>query len=834
MALLRCCFEPPELPEFFDSFVQKCTDPSCCCGCCSALRPRYKRLVDNIFPVNPEDGLVKSNMEKLTFYSLSSPDKLDRIGEYLYQKATKDINRKRYKLAEIAMEAMDLLLQACHAQTTLNLFVESFLRMVQKLLEDSNPNLKIMATNSFVKFANINEDTPSYHRRYDFFISKFSSMCHSEGSDLRDSLRLAGIKGLQGVIRKTVSDDLVENIWAAQHMEKIVPSLLFNMQFCVNVMFVKKNLLASGDLTPVEDATNVTPPALAEEVLRELVGRASFGHIRSVLKPLLTHLDRHELWVPNTFAIHTFRIVMISIQPQYSYTVVETLMQHLDSNFKSSPKTRTSLAVVLSKIIAIAAGESVGPSALDIINNLLTHLRTSVSTTSEITPEESQYQEALINALGEFANHHPDYQKIEIMLFIMNTVPDPSKKSKGDQMLQNILLKSLLKVGTQYSTVSFEKAFPASFLQPLLKMARAPHDPTRLIVMQIFQALLDRHQNDQVLSSVSVKQYPALSQEPPSRSDIIFTHKHGSHIMQALIDSMALSDRVDALSASYNTAALLIVEMSSSETVQEFLLFILGIQEVANTVETLGAVHKCNLHAISIALLVLISRVSGINNLLEYAQKIVDARREEATYFLPPLLESKKVATKSLNLSLPHLAIDKLALGECLQNAGMDAQRLNTGAPYTLNQTDNPGHRHSWVESVSSHLTQRNSSADLTVYNGDVDSVNSSPGVCKKILAPEFNFDAMKRALAEPTEAAKREQRERQMQIVRTFREGEFDDLVRRTEPKHDLIQNRLNELFNSLAVERQITQSDSKVAQLQGSNEKPIYETNFPELFYY
>lgn len=158
-----------------------------------------------------------------------------------------------HRLAEIAMEAMDLLLQACHAQTTLNLFVESFLRMVQKLLEDSNPNLKIMATNSvwiefalciwsisnlmlsssptqFVKFANINEDTPSYHRRYDFFISKFSSMCHSDSQDLRDSLRLAGIKGLQGVIRKTVSDDLVENIWEAQHMEKIVPSLLFNMQ----------------------------------------------------------------------------------------------------------------------------------------------------------------------------------------------------------------------------------------------------------------------------------------------------------------------------------------------------------------------------------------------------------------------------------------------------------------------------------------------------------------------------------------------------------------------------------------------------------------------------
>lgn len=55
------------------------------------------------------------------------------------------INNSR--LVEIAMEAMDLLLVACHAHT-LNLFVESFLRMVQKLLEDSNPSLQIMATNS--------------------------------------------------------------------------------------------------------------------------------------------------------------------------------------------------------------------------------------------------------------------------------------------------------------------------------------------------------------------------------------------------------------------------------------------------------------------------------------------------------------------------------------------------------------------------------------------------------------------------------------------------------------------------------------------------------------
>lgn len=45
------------------------------------------------------------------------------------------------------MEAMDQLLVACHAQT-LNLFVESFLKMVQKLLESTEPQLQVLATQS--------------------------------------------------------------------------------------------------------------------------------------------------------------------------------------------------------------------------------------------------------------------------------------------------------------------------------------------------------------------------------------------------------------------------------------------------------------------------------------------------------------------------------------------------------------------------------------------------------------------------------------------------------------------------------------------------------------
>lgn len=205
--------------------------PTRVCCCCSALRPRYKRLVDNIFPEDPKDGLVKADMEKLTFYAVSAPEKLDRIGSYLAERLSRDVVRHRSGYVLIAMEALDQLLMACHSQS-IKPFVESFLHMVAKLLESGEPKLQVLGTNSFVKFANIEEDTPSYHRRYDFFVSRFSAMCHSCHSDpeTRTEIRIAGIRGIQGVVRKTVNDELRATIWEPQHMDKIVPSLLFNMQ----------------------------------------------------------------------------------------------------------------------------------------------------------------------------------------------------------------------------------------------------------------------------------------------------------------------------------------------------------------------------------------------------------------------------------------------------------------------------------------------------------------------------------------------------------------------------------------------------------------------------
>ncbi|KAJ8684879.1 hypothetical protein QAD02_020672, partial [Eretmocerus hayati] len=138
-----------------------------------------------------------------------------------------------------------------------------------------------------------------------------------------------------------------------------------------------------------------------------------------------------------------------------------------------------------------------GPSVLEIISSLLTHLRVSVYRDQSSSNDEQLYQEALINALGEFANHLPDYQKIEIMKFIMSKIPQAltSATTEGDVLLQQILLKSLLKVSTQYCSIHLNTTFPPSFLQPLLKMSVVSEPEMRLLVQRILHTLIDRHDN---------------------------------------------------------------------------------------------------------------------------------------------------------------------------------------------------------------------------------------------------------------------------------------------------------------------------------------------------
>lgn len=89
-------------------------------------------------------------------------------------------------------------------------------------------------------------------------------------------------------------------------------------------------------------------------------------------------------------------------------------------------------------------------------------------------------------------------------------------------------------------------------------------------------------------------------------------------------------------------------------------IFIHSIQQLSISSEELSYTHRCNLHIIAISLLSLVGRVTGIKSLIEYGEKIVNARLEEATHLLPPLLDSTQNFEKH-SLAVPHLMVDKVS-----------------------------------------------------------------------------------------------------------------------------------------------------------------------------
>ena len=493
-----------------------------CAWCCVKCRPRYKRHVDNIFPVDPQDGLVKTEMQKLTYYALTNPRKLDRIGTYLAEYLKHYVDHRRYDFAKIAMKAMEQLLQACRS-ASINLFVESFLRMVQKLLESPEASLQVLGSTSFVHFANIQEDTPSYHRRYDFFVSKFSSMCWSNGrNDTIRAVRQSGLRGLQGVILKTVSDDLQVNIWEEVHIQKIMRALLFNIHEGFTNAVQSPSQVRS--MSPWEgensDVTaDIDPDQLARHVLQDLVSRASYGQIKSLMMPLLYFIDNQKLWVPNTFATHCMSLIMHSIQMSSAYIAIAQLLAHLEEHKDASAKLRCSIVEVVSASVSIASTESIGPTILELFGSLLKYLKLSVDTcnvenvTVETISEEKEFQDTVVQSVGQFSHGLQTYQKIEICTFILQNMPSTTDTEEETQF-ESMLLKCIMKITSSLNTnndksIGLPTLFPLSLIVPLQRLSLSDSPKTRTMTQQIFHSILDRHNNhEKVVPTVTLGELP--------------------------------------------------------------------------------------------------------------------------------------------------------------------------------------------------------------------------------------------------------------------------------------------------------------------------------------
>uniref|UniRef100_A0A4W2ITF9 Protein EFR3 homolog A n=1 Tax=Bos indicus x Bos taurus TaxID=30522 RepID=A0A4W2ITF9_BOBOX len=776
--------------------------PTRVCCCCSALRPRYKRLVDNIFPEDPKDGLVKADMEKLTFYAVSAPEKLDRIGSYLAERLSRDVVRHRTGYVLIAMEALDQLLMACHSQS-IKPFVESFLHMVAKLLESGEPKLQVLGTNSFVKFANIEEDTPSYHRRYDFFVSRFSAMCHSYHSDpeIRTEIRIAGIRGIQGVVRKTVNDELRATIWEPQHMDKIVPSLLFNMQ-----KIEEADSRIGPPPSPSAADKEENPAVLAENCFRELLGRASFGNMNNAVRPVFAHLDHHKLWDPNEFAVHCFKIIMYSIQAQYSHHVIQEILGHLDACKKDSPRVRAGIIQVLLEAVAIAAKGSIGPTVLEVFNTLLKHLRFSVELeandlqagstgnanldTSSKDSDEKIVQNAVIQTIGFFGSNLPDYQRSEIMMFIMGKVPvfgtsthtlDISQLGDlGTRRIQIMLLRSLLMVTSGYKAKTIVTALPGSFLDPLLSPSLMEDYELRQLVLEVMHNLMDRHDNRAKLRGIRIIPDVAdlkIKREKICRQDTSFMKKNGQQLYRHIYLGCKEEDNVHKnYELLYTSLALITIELANEEVVIDLIRLAIALQ-------------------------------------------VIEIRTMEAPYFLPEhIFRDKCMLPKSLEKHDKNLYFLTNKIAESLGGSGYSVERLSV--PYVPQVTD------------EDRLSRRKSIVDTVSIQVDI-LPNSIPSDDVVSNTEEITFEALKKAI--DTSGMEEQEKEKRRLVIEKFQKAPFEEIAAQCESKANLLHDRLAQILE-LTIRPPPSPSGTLTitsghAQYQSV---PVYEMKFPDLCVY
>ncbi|XP_023335599.1 protein EFR3 homolog cmp44E [Eurytemora carolleeae] len=758
------------------------------CGCCSPFRPRYKRLVDNIFPDYPEDGLVKGNMDKLLYYAVNSPEKLDSI-------------------------------------QWLNMYVEFYLLTVQRVLENTQPEMQVRASESFLYFAQKEEDVPAYHRRYDFFISKFSQMCHSESNDpvVTSSIRISGLKGIGGVVRKIVNEDLAENIWDQRHMDKIIPSLLYNIQ----IGDYKAGLGRSQtpDLGAISGQETLSPLRIAEDTLRKLLGKASFTSVRQVLKPVLGHLDLHRMWTPADFAEHVFQIIVFSIA-----------------------QVKCGIATVLSDIFTSRAIDaSVGPSVLETINALLTHLRSSVENMSsrlEADPDCRRYNEAILNALGEYSSSLPNFQIIEIMIFILGKVPprvnleqtDP-RSADVESELQHTMLKALLTVGDKYTPIQFTTTFPPQFLGHLLNMLRSPEPDVRLLVLQIFHTLVDRKGNLDRLNTVTLEPRTDLVIQKPNfnKQDNIFFMKYGERLYSEFLKVLREeSNSCEFHQHIWTTCSLLLLECNSDENIGFQIDLIRDIQDLAMSTKNirLNNANRIALHSICVSLLAMIGFVVKSSDLTEYKDRLVSIRRSIAPHLLPPL-EEEYTPDAETSSTPEQVLIDLEVVRNCLRQEGRYIDKVGSRTPSVRNSRQNsPRHspRNSWMENVNMH-NRRPSSVSVNSVNVEVDSAASSPGIIRKPPNTEVSFFAMKKALQEPS-ARDRDTEERNRRLLREkYLTASFKELCEMTaanKPSGNL-QQCVNEVFGRHSY-TEISHDTVDITK----GKKNQFEEFFPELFMY
>ncbi|KAG0757156.1 hypothetical protein G6F57_009707 [Rhizopus arrhizus] len=384
------------------------------------LYAKHATLINNCYPEKEGENKPKSSeLSYLVFYANSRPVKLTKVGLFLEKKVERDVWRGRKQNNHVTLDILKSLIQSCHRD--LNLFSKYVAKVIELILEANDTELVDHACQVFVVFTEYHDGSTlgvdsDFTHNYETLLKKFAGFCSFESSSddlLRLQMRYNGHRTLQAAV---ISSALQASNFKTQ-LELILNPLIITLSTTKNpadaLAQSNENIDILESAMNNETLNSHTIDVLAAKTCALLFGKANGVALRQSLVPIFSYVDNKQKWWPPNLVVSMMKLVLHSLQPQYSYLLVSELIQQLDNTQSESIDDLEKRASFVSALDAVlnANVSLVGISVLEVLNSLFAQLIQSLhdinktfTTSKDVNGLHYFIHQGLLQSIGGLAS----------------------------------------------------------------------------------------------------------------------------------------------------------------------------------------------------------------------------------------------------------------------------------------------------------------------------------------------------------------------------------------------------------------------------------------------
>eukprot|EP00039_Didymoeca_costata_P003670 m.69008 g.69008 ORF g.69008 m.69008 type:complete len:777 (+) comp12021_c0_seq2:250-2580(+) len=480
------------------------------CTCTSwCFRFGIDRHVIAVFPASTYDSIDTEALSALIWIGLSAPRKLSRIAQVISETTIRHINRAEEQMASAGVQIFDDVLAACRSD--LGLMLNSYFRMIDRLLRSRSHRLLLIGGNSFSKIMEL-DDSLAYQSRVGLFIERFAAMCWHNG-EYEKRVRSVGLNGLRMVFFYSKQ----HQAWDQERLDVVAFAFLNNLQIhesdTQDDAGNRENILSARDTDEPIDTDlvlNGNPLRIAQECLSELATKASFSNIRMVVQSVFRFFEVNERWEDTTFLSRCMEIIIKAADTHFGHAVISEISALLDNSTAFSAHTRmgvTRALIIVSelfvsqknldssndKITRRPSGPNTGISIFETCHVLLRALVASSEMHEPDEEKEKRFRELVIKSCKSSIVHLPSQQKNDILSIT-------AKKFEAAKLplVKKTLLEFGLIVTSSYEEIEFLKeVLSAELFQMVLELCADEDNAVRKLAHRFLTSLLQKCSMDQ-------------------------------------------------------------------------------------------------------------------------------------------------------------------------------------------------------------------------------------------------------------------------------------------------------------------------------------------------